>query len=229
MNSPIVFIPGLFCDERLWQPQVSAFQKQTKTIIADITTYNSLETSAHALLQKLPEKFCLVGFSLGGLTAMKIMEIAPERVQKLALLSCTDGRIPPMAIPRIEQWVKKLDATNIDEYLAHNYPTYFHPNSKNILRELYFDMAKTVGIEAGVRQMHALLSRRDSFTHLSQIHCPTIVLGGKEDQRISNETFITLAQSIPNAALFFIENSGHFITLEQHEIVNDLLLNWYEH
>ena len=46
---PIVFIPGLFCNEALFQAQIQALQP-AKAIVADITVYDSLEASAEDLL-----------------------------------------------------------------------------------------------------------------------------------------------------------------------------------
>jgi len=43
-------------------------------------------------------------------------------------------------------------------------------------------MAAEVGAEGFVTQQHLILSRPDSRPDLAQISCPTLVVGGREDQ-----------------------------------------------
>ena len=44
---------------------------------------------ARALLDRLPERFALAGFSLGGIVALEIVRLSPERVTRLALIDTT--------------------------------------------------------------------------------------------------------------------------------------------
>lgn len=54
--------------------------------VGDLTRHDSLRAVAEDVLQSAPPQFALAGFSLGGYVAQGILHIAPQRVQRLALL-----------------------------------------------------------------------------------------------------------------------------------------------
>ena len=64
-TSPIVFIPGLFCTELLWQAQTDAFNDITSTQVVLPICGNNVSSMAEDILAHAPERFSLVGFSLG--------------------------------------------------------------------------------------------------------------------------------------------------------------------
>ena len=83
---PIVFLPGMMCDARVFEPQIIALGRERAVTVAPITVGDSIETIAQGLLAQLPEKFALVGLSMGGIVAMEILRRAPDRVSRIALL-----------------------------------------------------------------------------------------------------------------------------------------------
>src|SRR5579863_1745021 len=85
-NVPLLLLPGLLCDRRLWQPQIEALQGRVETIVADLTRDDSLTAMARSVLTEAPAKFALAGLSMGGYVAQEIMRQAPERVERLALI-----------------------------------------------------------------------------------------------------------------------------------------------
>ena len=64
MKLPIVFLPGLMCDSRLFQPQVNMLSRERVIILAPVSGYNNVKDIASALLESLPKQFELVGLSL---------------------------------------------------------------------------------------------------------------------------------------------------------------------
>ena len=52
-------------------------------------------SAADDVLRDAPETFSLAGFSLGAVVALEIMRRAPERVERLALLSANAGGSTP--------------------------------------------------------------------------------------------------------------------------------------
>jgi len=93
-------------------------------------------------------------------------------------------------------------------------------------RDLFMEMAHAVGPEAGLRQMRALLSIAEPFGGLDRISCPTVILGGGEDQRTPPAAHEALAAEIPGARLVMVEGAAHFTPLEQPEKVSEALREW---
>src|SRR5262245_47143142 len=87
-------------------------------------------------------------------------------------------------------------------------------------------MAVDTGTQAFLRQHAALMARRDNRPLLPTIHCPTLVLVGRQDVLTPPELSEEIAAAIPGAQLEFIEDSGHLSTLEQPDAVNRALRRW---
>ena len=83
---PLVLLPGLLCDAELWRHQIDHLQIITEPIGADLTKHDSMEWMAASVLDAAPEKFALAGLSMGGYVAQAVLRLAPERVERLALL-----------------------------------------------------------------------------------------------------------------------------------------------
>ena len=82
----LLLLPGLLCDDRLWQPQVDALSEIAEIVIADMTRDDTLAGMVARPLDAMPGHFALAGLSMGGYAAFEIMRQAPERVTRLALL-----------------------------------------------------------------------------------------------------------------------------------------------
>ena len=102
----LLLLPGLLCDDRLWQPQVDALSEITEIVIADMTRDDTLAGMVARPLDAMPGHFALAGLSMGGYAAFEIMRQAPERVTRLALLDTGSG-----IFPYLECFKRRLEAT----------------------------------------------------------------------------------------------------------------------
>ena len=88
MTAPVTLLalPGLLCDSCVWEPQKAALADIAEFLIPDFTHEDSLEAMARTALALCDGPVSVVGHSMGGRAAMELWRIAPERVQRLALL-----------------------------------------------------------------------------------------------------------------------------------------------
>ena len=84
--TPLVMIPGMMCDERIFAPQIEELISKVSVHIADISRHDTISELAADVLSYAPPKFCLAGHSMGGIVAMEICAQAPKRIEKLALI-----------------------------------------------------------------------------------------------------------------------------------------------
>lgn len=82
----LLLLPGLLNDGDLWREQIAALSGEVDCVVGDISRGDSMQAIAGQVLEGLPARFALAGFSLGGYVAQAILRIAPHRVQRLALL-----------------------------------------------------------------------------------------------------------------------------------------------
>src|SRR5580704_14733653 len=91
-KTPLLLVPGLLCSPRLYGRQVAALKDVADIVVPDwrrapLSIFDTWQTTARWVLDQVPaDKFALAGLSLGGMIAVEIMQIAADRVTKLALL-----------------------------------------------------------------------------------------------------------------------------------------------
>jgi pimeloyl-ACP methyl ester carboxylesterase len=229
-RTPLLLLPGLLCDERLFGPQVAGLADVAETTVADLTGDASIEAVAERVLAAAPETFALVGLSMGGYVALEIVARAPERVRRLALLDSRARADTEAEAGRRRELIELTQAGRFAEVPPRLLPLFLHPDrlSDERLTRLVLAMAESVGPEAFVRQQTALLARADRRTALGAITCPTLVLAGRQDALTPIEVQEEMAAAIPSADLVILANCGHLSTVERPEAVNAHLRVWLE-
>lgn len=225
---PLILIPGLLCDQRLWTAQIDGLKSHADISVANITQQSTISEMAEEVLKTASRNFCLAGFSLGSQVALEIMRVCRQRVERLALLSATHGGLPPAVAIAVRHAIATLEHGGFDQYLDEAYTTYVAPPrvADSELKRLFVDMAHAVGVQAGVRQMRALLAIKHPFTNLQEIGCPTVIVGGREDCRITPAAHQILAQEIPRSELAIIDDAGHFTPIERPLRLTAVLRRW---
>jgi pimeloyl-ACP methyl ester carboxylesterase len=226
--TPLVFIPGLLCNQTLWNGQVAGLSPFVDMVFADVTKQETIAEMAAAVLKQAPAYFSLAGFSLGSQVALEIMRTCPDRVERLALLSATHGGMLPAVANSIRHAIETIEQGGFSSYLEAIYPTYVSAahGIDLALKRCFIEMAWAVGEEAGLRQMRALLAIKGPFSNLDQICCPTVIIGGRDDHRTTPAAHEMLAQEIPGSELVLVEGAAHFAPLESPDIVTEAIRRW---
>lgn len=233
MPLPLLCIPGLMNDARVWKNQRDAFAADRDVRIADSATHDTIAALATQALANAPgERFALAGFSLGGYVALEMIRQAPDRVAALALVDTGPRPDTPDATAMRLRMIAAVDAgpANFDAVLAGYLPRLVHPSRVDdaALIESLASMARAVGIAGFVRQQNAAMTRRDSRPSLRDIHCPTLVFCSREDQITPLALSEEMAALIPGARLVVAETCGHMAPFEQPAALNDAMAGWLE-
>lgn len=233
MTTTLMLLPGLNCDAAVWAPQVAALKGQSNCVIPAWGLRDSLTAMAQQVLDEAPtERFSVAGHSMGGRVALEVMRLAPQRVERLALLSTGTHPLPAgeagekekagrMALlkiareqgmrPMAREWARGM----------------VHPERLGTpLFDEVLDMLERGSAEQFAAQINALLNRPDAAPQLRRIQCPTLVLTGREDSWSGPAQHQAMAAAIPNAQLVIVEHSGHMCTLEQPRAVSEALAAW---
>ncbi len=223
---PLVLIPGLMCDQRLWQPQIDYFAGSQTIIVADVSKQCSIADMAVSILSTVQKPFILAGLSMGGIVAFEVLRQAPEQVLGLALLD-TNAKAEPEERKKLR--FEQINAVHkgqlldiIEQDLMPKYLAVKNQQDKAI-KKIIIDMAISLGEQVFERQSHALMGRQDSMASLANISCPTEVLCGEDDALCPVETHTLIADRIPHANLTVVKECGHMSTLEDPHKVNSML------
>ncbi|MEL6293908.1 MAG: alpha/beta fold hydrolase [Pseudomonadota bacterium] len=231
MTEPLVLIPGMMCNERLFQPQVAAFSSKRPVTVVVPKGSSSMAGLAQAVLATAPPRFALAGLSLGGIVAMQIIRQAPERVSRVALLDTNPLPDPPDKAPIREAQVEKVRRGALDEVMRDEMkPNYLAdgPAKQDIL-DLCMQMANALGPEVFAMQSQAVQTRPDQSDTLRGVTVPALVLCGQEDRLCPVERHELMHDLIPESELVVIPCAGHLPTLEQPNRTNEALQAWLTH
>ena len=221
---------GLLCDAYTFHWQKEALSARYDVRVVDFFGLESMTAMAQKVLDDAPPRFSVCGFSMGGRVALKIMAMAPERVERLLLL---DTGVPPAAEGEAEKRQVLVDLAHtkgMDALCSAWLPPMLHPDRQGEqglfgpLREMV--LRATPEIFEG--QIRALLGRPDAAPVLPTIRCPTFVVVGRQDAWSTVAQHEAFAKFIPDAKLIVVEDSGHFVPVEQPEALNKILVELME-
>lgn len=229
-RDPVVFLPGMMCDGRLFQPQLNDLSRDMAVMVAPVTGGDRIEEIASGLLDVLPRRFALAGLSMGGIVAMEILRRAPDRVTRIALMDTNPLAETPQSAANYEPFIIKLRTGSLRdavEMMLGGDVLAPGPGRVGILA-LVAAMAQGLGAEAVIRQTRALQRRRDYQAELRRCRVPALVLCGAQDRLTPVKRHRFLADLIPYATLAVIEGAGHLPVLEQAEATTAALRSWLD-
>jgi pimeloyl-ACP methyl ester carboxylesterase len=227
-EATILFVPGLACTGDVFAPQIATLSPRYECLVADHTKGDTIAQIAANILAQAPERFALLGFSLGGYIAFEMLRQAPSRVERLALLDTQAGPETEAAREKRLRLIALVEAGRFAEAEQAQWPDVVHPSryGDTALREIKTRMAQELGPEQWLRHVRAIMARPDSRPTLASIGVPTLVLVGAEDQLTTPERAREMVAGIANARLVVIPKCGHMAPVERPEAVSAALEEW---
>lgn len=243
---PLLMLAGMLSDSASWGALAPLLSDHFTLIWPDNrstgrTTPWDAETSvaqmardALALMDHLGhETFHVVGHSMGGLMALELFGLAPERIQALSNLASAPVRAPrTMAVfdallavrhpPEGEQlWLRAL------------YPWIFAPGfftdpaNTDIALSAALAYPHAQSAEAMAHQLEALRGFRPTVRPFD-LTCPTQVLHGAEDLLIPRAAAEEAFAQIPNVVQATLPDAGHSIHWDAAPAVAQYLRQFHD-
>ena len=228
-GEPLILLPGMMCDERLFAPQMDVLGDD-RDILVPRLDQPTIEGMARHVLDMAPDRpLAVAGLSMGGIVAMAMAGIAPERVARLALLDTNHHADAPERFDIRNRQIEDVRAGRLRQVIVEEMkPVYLAEENRGNqpLLDLLVDMALDVGAEAFIAQSLALRDRPDQTGILRRYAGPTLVLCGEEDRLCPPERHREMATLPQNSELVMVPRAGHISTLEQPGNVTSALKNW---
>jgi pimeloyl-ACP methyl ester carboxylesterase len=228
--TPVVLLPGMMCDARLFAAQAAALSGRRAVHHAPIGGHASMEALAAEVLAHAPPCFALAGLSMGGIVAMEVLRQAPDRVERLALLDTNPLVEAPEVRARRPGQVERARAGGLESVMRDEMkPNYLAGGSgQGAILDLCMDMALGLGPEVFARQSDALASRPDQTATLRAFRGPALVLMGEEDRLCPRDRHDLMMMLMPQARLVVVEGAGHLPPMERPAAVTAALTEWLE-
>jgi len=225
----VLLLHSLGSDRAMWAPQIEALAASYRVLCVDLpghgasrgTVPETLEPFARAVLavadEAEVERFHLAGLSLGGLTALKLALLAPERVRSLA--ACNTAA----KIGSAETWQARIDAVRaegmaaqVDGVLARWFSPDFgarHPDWLAAARRTFCSTALDDYVACC-----RLLASADLRAEVGGIAVPTLVVGAERDVSTPASDAVWLRDHIRDSELMIVPEAAHLSNLDREDV-----------
>jgi pimeloyl-ACP methyl ester carboxylesterase len=224
----IAFACAHLTDERLYAAQVAVLEPKHECKVFAFREHDTLGGMAEALLASTPERFTLIGLSLGGYLSFEVTRRQLHRLERLALMDTTAVSDTPARRAGRDADIAKVREGGIDALIPELAPRWMHPThaKRTDLVNLMAEMARSIGARGQLNQQRAMMARPDSHDDLARVTVPTLVMCGRQDPVTPVPDHEAMAAKVRGARLEIIENCGHLSTIEQPDAVNRVLIDW---
>ena len=193
--------------------------------------FTSLESAADTIIDVLPERTHLLGWSLGGQVALSIAQRHATRVDKLVLVATTPRFVEAADWPFgkkaqvLDDFAARLTnsyAATIRGFLA--LQTLNQPNARATIAALQLVMSSrgeptAAALQAGLN----ILRTSDQRADIAGIQHRALVMQGDHDALTAERAAHWLADHLPNAQYAMIEHAAHAPFLSHQTVFVQLL------
>ncbi|QNN65071.1 alpha/beta fold hydrolase [Sphingomonas rhizophila] len=226
---PIIFLHGVGSTKAVWRPQLVHFGKKRRAIAFDYPGYGESaprhgadrDEFARAILQAMDalgiERAHICGLSLGGVIAIAIAHLEPDRVASLILADSFAVHPDGQAIH--DRSVAASRAMAMRDLAEARAPLLLGSAASEALKAEVIDTMATIDPEA-YRLGAAAVWLADQRDRAAAVNAPALVLFGTEDTITPPALSSELARLIPGARLASVDGAGHLANIEQPAAFN---------
>lgn len=232
---PLVLVPGLMCDAAAWTPLYAHWPDDLSRQVMDPGARDSLVSMAKRVLEQAPERFALAGHSMGGRVALEVLRLAPERVDRLALLDTgylplAHGSAGAQEIAKRHALLQLARERGVRAMAAQWVQGMVHPARlpDRELVETILQMFERRTAETFAAQLQALIHRPDASDVLGGLRVPTLIACGREDSWSTVAQHEAMQRLAPRATLHVIEDAGHMLMMERPQETAAMMLAWLQ-
>ena len=173
------------------------------------------------ILEEAATRKCdLIGYSMGGVLALKFAASHPALISRLGILSAA-AQLGPGVAEMANSYLPLAEQNRLLPLLLRLVDLTFGPFYRVFFKVLVILLAPVIwllkpsasDLKVSVEALLGLDLRQD----LKKIKSPALVIGGGRDQFFSADGFRETAQKLPNGQLKFFDKGTHALFLEQRK------------
>ena len=230
MKPFIVLMPGMMCKQDVFSHQINVLENFFNVIVIEFNEHRDIVLGVKNLVSNLPNKFHLIGHSMGGIVAMELVKQHSTRVLSLALLNTNPYKEKEEVKDRRNKILKELDALDLISLMRSDYISRYFPDDcrdKNKLIQQCVDMASILDKKVFYNQSVALRDRKDQTSILENVDCKTLIICGERDQLCPVSYHSDMNKMIKSSDLIVLEGVGHMPIIECPTTLNNHLKSFY--
>jgi 3-oxoadipate enol-lactonase/4-carboxymuconolactone decarboxylase len=232
---PVLLLGSLGSTLAMWEAQVAALAGPYRVVRADLRGHggspvppgpyaiDDLVADAVALLDRLGIGAAhVVGVSLGGMTAMRLAALHPDRVDRLAVL-CTSA-----LLGRASDWAERaatVRASGTGAVAPAVVGRWFTEARRKADPDLVARHERMVAgtPPEGYAACCEAIAVMDLRADLPRIVAPTLAIAGADDPATPPDHLREIAAAVPGARLLVLPEAAHLACVEQPAAVNAAL------
>lgn len=239
---PLVLLHAFPVDSTMWRPALDTLSEHARVITPDQRGFGrtaldfdgpvpepSLAVPARDvvnLLERLDLRAVVIGgCSMGGYVAMRVLEIAADRVAGLLFVdtkaTADDG---PSRDNRLATAERADGSTDLDWLSETMLPRLVAPGAS-----VGEDLTRTIRRQSPASvawAQRAMAVRPDSTALLREQQLPTLVVHGECDAIIPVDTAEALRELIPGSRMVTVPGAGHLVPLEEPAVFAAAVAGW---
>ncbi|MCB2156791.1 alpha/beta hydrolase [bacterium] len=231
---PVILLPGLALDERLFEPILGCLTDRFRVVVVRIAQAGSLPAAARRIEAVADacgfSRFALGGLSMGGYVCFEFARLAPERLRALCLMNTAAKGDSVLAAARRRSVVRLCERGRYDLVVRPFLNRILSPrhaaNPEIAARVLA--MTNDAGPETMSADTQAIAARGDYDAVPPIIRCPTMILCGYDDMLTPPKESERMAAAISGSELHILDDCGHLSPLEQPRAVGHILAHFLE-
>jgi len=227
---PILFIPGLSCDERMYGHQIQALGRRGDVTACRLPVEEDIGAMARKILSVAPKQFVAVGASMAGFICLEIFAQAPDRVLGMGLIASNPDPDPTAMAARRKNMSILATGGRYELMWRQNLPRFVAQSrrrDKKLLDDIMVQLIET-GADAFVAHSTAMGKRSGYRALLPGISVPTAVVAGSDDDIFPAADQLAWATKIPSSTFHIIHDCGHVPSMERPSAVTEILLGLRE-
>ena len=163
MGDPVVFIPPMLCDARVFADQIAELSRDNPVLFAPTCGAGTIEDIAIDILKWAPQEFALAGAGMGAIVALELLRRAPKRITRVAFINANAQSDTPKKAADREPTIIAAQSGRFEDVITEKYAASRFSDQTNLpdLMPLLRDMAQGIGAESYVLQARAVQRRKE--------------------------------------------------------------------
>ena len=187
----------------------------------DAATKDMAESLYKAMVALDISNASVVGVSQGGMISQYLALNHPEIVEKLVLV-VTLSRPNPTVVSAIDTWTEMAQRGDYKAIMLSTAELSYTPKKakqSKLIYKLFGTLGKPKSFDRFLIQAKSCTSH-DAYDRLSEIKCPTLIIGGTEDKIVTGEASKEIADKIQGSELYMYEGLGHGLYEEAKDFIH---------
>ncbi len=245
----LVLVHGWGMHGGVWSPLLKKLSKHFYLHVVDLPGMglsqaiepSNLEVISQRVLEALPARADILGWSLGGLVSMQLAMMQPERIRRMVLVGSTPCFVNRVEVG-MESWLHGVEAEVFSDFAAQITADY----QTTLIKFLTLQCMGARDARSTVKQLRASFTERPTPTAMTlksalrmllendfrndihQLKIPTLLIHGDRDTLAPVQAAHWMASQLPAGFLRVIAGASHAPFLSHQEQFAEALMQFLE-